>query len=170
MERAQKFLSNPRIIEKFSNSKLKNAKAFRRMLDKQTEALRVSLPLVKNNNGTSKGQYWGSARKFLNIFLFECVLNKHLCRYYRLAKLEPWLEVPLDNFVHIDICEDYKIIEKFAGCDLFLPRWKGIIHLTPNDNNEFQFIASAVARITHMERVHLDLVYWTTDRKKKIDK
>src|SRR5712691_5811356 len=44
-------------------------------------------------------KHWGAARKFLNIFLRNVVYNRFLCDHYRLLRLEPWLELPLDSQV-----------------------------------------------------------------------
>lgn len=95
---------------------------------------------------------WGSARKFLNIFLRGCVYNKHLCSYYKLNSIEPWLEVPLDSHVA-------KGLKRIAGRGK-LPRWPGVINLTPNDSGKFQEFASKLAQEDCVNRVDLDLRFW----------
>src|SRR5688572_26252253 len=60
-------------------------------LDTLTVELMKALP--------KKAQHWGSARKFLNIFLRGVVYNRYLCDRYDLYALEPWLEIPLDRQV-----------------------------------------------------------------------
>jgi hypothetical protein len=146
---AQEFLFRPSLIEGFSQAD--TPESFRDMLDKQTDELRLSLPLGKNKNGTPRGRHWGSARKFLNIFLFECTLNRYLCNHYKnLHKLEPWLEVPLDSLVGNGLAHEKE------GKTL---QWVSIIGLEKEASDQFQKVAQLVANKMNTYRVHLDLYY-----------
>ena len=118
--------------------------AFLRELEIATSQLKDALP-----EGARK---WGSARKFLNIFLRGCSYNKYLCSHYRLHVLEPWLEVPLDSHVA-------KGLKRIAGRGN-LPHWPGVIHLTPQDSGLFQCFASKAAKNDGVNRVDLDVKFW----------
>jgi len=122
----------------------KSEAAFLRELEVATNQLSVRLP-----TGARK---WGSARKFLNIFLRGCSYNKYLCSHYKLHLLEPWLEVPLDSHVA-------KGPKRIAGRGN-LPRWPGVIHLTPEDSALYQNCASEAARVDGVNRVDLDVKFW----------
>lgn len=113
-------------------------------LDQVTNELKASLP-----KGARK---WGSARKFINIFLRGCTYNKYLCTHHKLHLIESWLEVPLDSHVA-------KKLKNIAGRGQ-LPRWLGVIHLMPQDSAEFQTFASEVARTDGVNRVDLDVKFW----------
>ena len=119
-------------------------RAFQRRLNETTEELRRRLP-----NGA---RYWGSSRKFLNIFLRDCFYNRYICEHYKLHALEPWLEVPLDSHVAKGMgkCP--------AGGDV--PRWRTVVGLTPEQNAVFQACASRLAASEGVCRVHLDLKFW----------
>jgi hypothetical protein len=117
---------------------------FERELDAVTVELQKSLPM--------KAQKWGSARKFLNIFLRGCCYNKYLCDHYGLQRLESWLEVPLDSYTANGL-------KKIAGRRK-LPRWKGVIHLTPGDSSEIQEFAWLPAGLDGVNRVDLDVRFW----------
>jgi hypothetical protein len=98
MRAAQIFLSQPALLAKFS--KATSRATFYKILELQTETLRQLLPFNKKEDGWKQGGHWGCARKCLNIFLYECSLNRYLCSSYKiLPKIEPWLEVPLDKLV-----------------------------------------------------------------------
>lgn len=122
----------------------KSKTALLKELEITTVLLSAALP--------KKARRWGSARKFLNIFLRGCVYNKYLCSYYKLNIVEPWLEVPLDSHVA-------KGLKKNAGRGK-LPRWPGVINLTPYDSGKFQEFASVLAQADCVNRVDLDLRFW----------
>jgi hypothetical protein len=124
--------------------KARSKTTFLLKLDQTTAELMGQLP-----NG---GQYWGSSRKFLNIFLRNCLYNKYLNEHYQLDTLEDWLEVPLDSHVGKGLK-----LENEGKC---LPRWKTVIGLTPELSSEFQEVASKVAASKKLARVHLDILYW----------
>ncbi|NJD34582.1 MAG: hypothetical protein FIA96_07075 [Betaproteobacteria bacterium] len=122
----------------------KSEAAFLRELEFATNQFSAALPKGARN--------WGSARKFLNIFLRGCLYNKYLCAHYKLSELEPWLEVPLDSHVA-------KRLKRIAGRGN-LPRWPGVIHLTREDSLLFQDYASTVAQADGVNRVDLDVKFW----------
>ena len=97
-------------------------------------------------------QYWGSARKFLNIFLRGVIYNKYLCSAYEIPHIEPWLEVPLDSHVA-------KGLRRERGGKK-LPRWRTVIGLDARTNTKYQQFACKVAAEKGIHRVHLDLLYW----------
>jgi hypothetical protein len=119
-------------------------KDFEKLLDSTTVKLMSAMP--------EGAKHWGSSRKFLNIFLRHCLYNRYLCTHYRLHKLEAWLEVPLDSHVARGLR-----LEK-GGKNL--PRWQGVIHLTPSQNQKYQNFALSVAKWKGTKRVHLDILYW----------
>jgi len=117
---------------------------FLKKLNLATEDLKVSLP--------EGGRYWGSSRKFLNIFLRDCLYNRYLCNHYDLSNIEEWLEVPLDSHVGKGL--------KLEPQGQDLPRWKTVIGLTLEISNQFQEVARCVAKSEEIARVHLDIIYW----------
>ena len=117
---------------------------FDRVLDRTTDSYVRRLPRQARN--------WGAARKWLNIFLRAVVYNRFLCGYYRLGKLERWLEIPLDSHVA-------KGLRREEGGNE-IPRWKTVIGLTPDVSKQYQDFANVVARRNRTSRVHLDLIYW----------
>jgi hypothetical protein len=116
-------------------------------LDKITDKFVAVLP--------KKAQHWGSARKFLNIFMRGVLYNRYLCEYYDLVHLEPYLEIPLDSHV-------VKGLRREKGSNM-LPRWRGVIHIKPEENTAFQEFAEKAAHAKGTYRVHLDLLYWRGD-------
>lgn len=133
-------------LRKFSVS---NERDFVRKLDTACDELRKKFPKGARN--------WGAARKALNLFLRDALYNTFLCKHYHLEKIEPWLEIPLDQYVAAGIHEDY------YGDDL--PKWDGIKHLTPENSMAFQRAAKFVAQGKGIARIHLDLLYWRTETK-----
>jgi hypothetical protein len=123
--------------------KTNSAAAFGKELDRATEELARALP--------KDARRWGSARKFLNIFLRGCCYNKYLCSHYKLSSLEEWLEIPLDSHVARGLKRDSVSS---------LPRWPGVIHLTPDISKLYQAAATEVARKDRVHPVHLDIRYW----------
>jgi hypothetical protein len=113
-------------------------------LENTTQELMRELP-----NGFG---HWGSARKFINIFLRGCCYNKFLFSHHGLSMVEPRLEVPLDSHV----VKGLKAQAKRGA----LPRWKGVIHLNPTDSEKFQNFALTIAEAEGVNRVDLDVKYW----------
>lgn len=116
---------------------------FRSVLNKHTDQLRRRLP--------SRAKHWGTARKAINLFLRDVLYHRYLCDHYRFSRAERWLELPLDRFVAEGIKRSY------IGT---LPKWRGIIHLTPEESAEFQRAARQVARAAGIAPIHLDVYWW----------
>lgn len=95
---------------------------------------------------------WGSARKFINIFLRGCCYNKYLSTHNSLETIEPWLEVPLDS----NVAKGLKLHTARGG----LPRWKGVIHLSKDESEKFQLFAANLAKHDGVNRVDLDVKFW----------
>lgn len=123
---------------------------FRKVLNAQTLVLARGFPADGRGN-------WGAARKSLNIFLRDVVYSRHLCDHYKLAHIEPWLEVPLDSNVHEGLAGDWGQAGKSV------PPWPGVKALTPKDSAKLQRIASDIADSLGVARVHLDVRYWRKD-------
>ena len=117
---------------------------FMAVLDSQTKLLARQFPDGGRGN-------WGAARKSLNIFLRDVIYCRPLCEHYKLAILEPWLEVPLDSNVHKGLLSDA------TGT---VASWPGVKALTPKVSNLLQETASTVATSLGVARVHLDVRYW----------
>lgn len=119
-------------------------KQFMAVLNTQTKLLASQFPDGGRGN-------WGAARKSLNIFLRDVFYCRPLCEHYKLAVLEPWLEVPLDSNVHAGLLSD--------AANAVTP-WPGVKALTPAVSAELQSTASSVAKSLGVARVHLDVRYW----------
>lgn len=122
-------------------------KEFRSALNRATNRFMNHLP--------RGAKHWRAARKFLNIFLRNAVYNRYLCKYYGLARIEPWLELPLDS----QVAKGLRNEERGRS----LPRWKTVIGLDRETNETFQGFATSVARTKKIHRVHLDVIYWRRD-------
>ena len=114
------------------------------LLDAETDAIRRRMPA-----GT---QYWGIARKVLNIFLRGALYNIYLRQKFSLAPLEYLLEIPLDSLIVAGI--------KDRSPGRSLPRWKGVKHLTEEASAVFQKRALEIASEQKLPRVHLDIYLW----------
>ena len=125
--------------------------AFRAALDRHTTRLMKRFPAGANNN-------WGAARKAMNIFLRDVLYSRPLCEHYGLAKLERWLELPLDSNVYDGLVQDSARHE--------LPRGPGVKGLDGTVSAQLQAAADSIARTNRIDRVHLDVKYW---RKGAID-
>jgi hypothetical protein len=141
---ARTFLANSSL----ARFKCRSAASFQRTLDQVTREYIGGLP--------RGARHWGSARKFLNIFLRHVVYNRYLCEEYELGQVVPWLEVPLDSHVAAGLREEP------GGSSL--PRWRTVIGLDAATSRRYQDFASEVASRMDCERVHLDLLYWRRDR------
>lgn len=97
-------------------------------------------------------KFWGSCRKFLNIFLRDVLYNHFLREYFQLGKIERWLELPLDSHVAEGLYLE-------SGSEI-LPKWKTVKNLQQEESEKFQSFASKVALRKGILRVHLDLEYW----------
>ena len=92
----------------------------------------------------------------LNIFLRDCVYTAYLTDRFRLEKLEPKLELPLDSITA-------KALKRTASRGV-LPPWPGVKHLSPFTSKVFQAAAANEATRLGIARVHLDAVWWSLDR------
>lgn len=122
-------------------------------LKKLTADLRERFP-----NG---GKSWGAARKGLNLFFRDVVYNKYLADRLDLPtdhkenlRTLRNLEVPLDRDVAFGL---YKLFSD-------LPRWTTIKDLNEKQSKVFQDRALTYADSRGIARIHLDLVFWRSDR------
>ena len=127
--------------------KKRNRSLFENTLNEFTVKFKKSLPKGSQN--------WGSARKFLNIFLRDVFYSRYLCQKYNLYHLEPWLEIPLDSHV----AKGLRLEDNAKA----LPKWRTVIGLSPKENKIYQDFAEKVAVQKGTFRVHLDLRYWRGD-------
>jgi hypothetical protein len=116
---------------------------FRQALDAATRDFMRALP--------KRARHWGLARKGLNIFLRECLYTVYLREEYQLHKSESFYEVPLDSITGAVLHRESK-----GG----LPRWETVRGLRPALSDEFQRVASSLAKPRGIARVHLDAVWW----------
>lgn len=122
---------------------------FVEILDRETKAMLGSFP-------SSAHVKWGSARKAINLFLRSVVYNRDLCEEYRLRRIRPWLEVPLDKDVAI------RLKDQPEGVGL--PKWPGVGKLSEETSAEYQNVSSIVSRRLRVSRVDLDVFYWRSLR------
>ncbi len=100
-------------------------------------------------------RFWGSARKFLNIFLRDVFYTRQFCEAWPFSHLEAALEVPLDSHVALGLGSEPE--------GKLLPGWQTIIGLKAPVSARFQNVAAAVAQRRGFARVHLDLLYWRSE-------
>lgn len=120
---------------------------FKNWLDENTGKLMEKFPGAKNN--------WGAARKSINVFLENAFYDRFLEAKYNLQSIEDFLEIPMDKDVHEGLLKNNNYDIRFN-----LPRWKGIKHLTPEDNEIYQNCARYVAKKVGKPRIYLDLRFW----------
>lgn len=141
---ARNYLSNLPLT-KFSE--ISEAEQFNLLLDEFTNDLKAKL----------SNQSWGAARKALNIFLFECCMNKYISNNYDLDKIFEFLEVPLDN----PNGKRLKNEAKKLGIKL---RWVNIKKLEREDNAKIQDYASILAKNEYnCPRAYLDVLFWRSE-------
>jgi len=116
---------------------------FVQVLERETRQLRSMLP--------SGARHWGIARKILNIFLRACVYSRPIAEAYRLGRIEPWLELPLDGQVArgVRICSTTQ-----------LPRWRTIKGLEPGDSEQYQRAAGRLAEEFRVCPIHFEACWW----------
>lgn len=119
-------------------------KAFRSRLDRDTGLVQGSLP--------DGAQFWGVARKLLNIFLRGALYNTYLNPHYGLSALEDRYEMPLDSLSASGICD--------LSATRSLPRWTAVKHVTSEINEQYQLRAESIAVAHGTARVHLDAIFW----------
>jgi hypothetical protein len=147
------YFENELNIEEFFNL-LTSETLFKEFLDRHTSTLTNRFP------ETAKS--WGAARKGLNLFLRDLTYNKYIADKYNLPKefnennekLKN-LEVPLDKDVALGLHA------QFTGQ---LPKWAGIKHLQPKENEIYQEKAKELANGRSIARIHLDLEFWRDKR------
>lgn len=122
---------------------------FGRVLDKHTTVLSKKIKTVD-----PKSEYWGSARKALNLFLGSAAYHAVLRKEYRLDKIEPFMEVPLDR----QVAEH--LIECATKRSKTLPKWKTIKDLIIDDSNVYQDFALILAKEKECTRLQLDVLMW----------
>ena len=130
---------------------LKSEEDFKNWLNEETYAFLSQLP-PRNPPG---GEHWGSARKFLNLFLRAVVYNRFLCKAFDLYHIEPWLEIPLDSHVAEALREEPE--------GSTLPSWKTVVGLDQSTSELYQNVASKISDRMGLSRVHLDVFYWRRD-------
>jgi len=117
-------------------------------LDDATDSLRLRL--------RGKARTWGLARKLLNIYIRDCVYSRMLCKHFRLEKIEPFLELPLDGVVGRELTSKAEELGQIHR----LPKWKSIRALTREQSELYQGFARELAGERGYARVHLDVVIW----------
>ncbi len=150
IEMAQRFLS----VLDLSILAVNDEKSFLAVLDATTAKLQQRLPV--------DSQHWGAARKALNLFFRDICYNRFLSHRYSLAVLEPWMEIPLDSLVATSL-------KRHVGRG-GLPKWPGLIRLTPAVSLRFQRAARDWAGAEGISRVHLDMRIWVKARTKLANK
>jgi hypothetical protein len=100
-------------------------------LDRATKSLARHLPPNR----------WGASRKFINLFLRSATYNHYLRERYKLDRVEPLLELPLDSFSTKGLRRERE--------GRTLPRWKGVIHLTPGSSEGMQLARGISASPRH---------------------
>jgi len=120
---------------------------FQEHLETATKNLMQKLP--------ERAKYWGSARKFFNIFLRDVLYNKYLNEHFCLSNIESFLEIPLDSHVARGLRGEPE------GRNL--DRWQSVIGLQPHVSGNYQNVAAKVAERKGTLRIHLDLLYWRGD-------
>ena len=122
---------------------VRSEQAFARRLDAATRSLCKRLP--------RRACAWGTGRKAVNLFLRDALYNAYLAKEFRLSRIEPLLELPLDSYVA------RYLARRFEGP---LPRWRGVRALDVQTSAAYQAAATAVAADKGVERVHLDAYIW----------
>jgi hypothetical protein len=79
-----------------------------------------------------------------------------LCAHYRLERIGPFLEVPLDSFV----AKGLIAASNELGQTRRLPAWKTIKGLSREESDRYQAFASELAEERGHARIHLDVVLW----------
>jgi hypothetical protein len=90
----------------------------------------------------------------LNLYLIEVTYNHFLRRRYGFESFERYLEVPLDRRVALGLRREARNMGER------LPKWQGVIKLSPVDNQAFQAFAAMYARELGHHRVFLDTRFW----------
>lgn len=133
---------------------LTDERSYLKFLDSHTKKLNL---IFRNNE---EGNYWGAARKALNLFFRDLVYNKFISEQYKLPKsfeeqnnLFSHLEIPLDKY-------SGQWIQRRSEDVL---KWKSIKEIDAEINRCFQLAAKKLADERGVARVHLDLISWRVD-------
>lgn len=137
VRKAQDFCTEKISLEKYG--KCTSEEQFLELLDKDTERLKA------------RGMKWGSARKAINLVLRDAAYNVYLRDEYKLARIESYLEIPLDA----------KVGKRLEILDSEAPKWTTIKALTPEKSSQYQKTAKRYAAKNKTKRVHLDVKFWT---------
>ena len=137
---------------KLEDFQCKTGDEFGKVLDKHTTALSKKIKALD-----PKSEYWGSARKALNLFLGNAAYHAVLRKEYCLDQIEKFIEVPLDNQVA------NKLVS-LAGEKDGLPKWKTIKGLTPENSKLYQDFANKYAKKKGCTRIQLDVIFWRNER------
>ena len=121
-----------------------NVRRFRERLERETGRLQDALP--------QGAQYWGLARKLLNLFLRDAYYNKFLHDRYHLSIGQYEYEVPLDGVVA-------HALRRAEGGD-HLPAWVSVRALSQSVHASYQAFALNEAARRRILRVHLDTWLW----------
>ncbi len=73
---------------------------FSASLNRHMQSLMRRFPGGARNN-------WGAARKAINVFLRDVLYSRRLCDRFGLARVEAWLELPLDKSVYQGLVDDW---------------------------------------------------------------
>ena len=144
--RAREFLKKSVSLEGLADL---GSVGFGKLLDGKTVSLAKQLP----RRGDQRPN-WGAARKVMNIFLRSCAMNRDLFRAYRLSRVEPFLEVPLDRQIVAGIDRD--------GGQSFSREFT-IRDLDRRTSQKIQDAAMDVAKGKGLFRYQLDVLYWNTE-------
>lgn len=146
----RKYFESERLVNEFFLT-LTHKKKYKRFLDKHTNLLSKRL----SRKNSKKINYWGVARKSLNLFFRDLFYNKYFADRYNIPSAfdEDYrkicnLEIPLDSYVAIN-----------------LQQWTGIKNLTKETNEIYQANADFIAKKMNIARIHLDLKYWRNKNK-----
>ncbi|RKQ64142.1 hypothetical protein, partial [Oceanibaculum indicum] len=117
-----------------------------------TTKLMASFPEGARNN-------YGAARKALNIYLFACARDHMARSRYRLDRIEPALELPIDRHA-IDYL---KRQAKDEASQQTLKRFSFINQLDEDIHSAIQAVAAKVAECHGVMRCELDLLAWRNE-------
>lgn len=95
------------------------------------------------------GAPWGAARKGLNIFLRDALYNFYLREHSEILKHQEQMEIPLDGIIMKKLRDSCGDLERTA-----------VKSLRPKLSARYQKVASDVAKLRNIARVHLDLDWW----------
>lgn len=122
-------------------------------LDELTNDLKNKFP--------KSGQSWGAARKGLNLFFRDVVYNKYLADY---LEMPTDLKENLSTIRHLEVPLDRDVATGLIKIFGDLPKWTTIKDLNPKRSKIYQDKALTLSDNKGIARIHLDLVFWRSDR------